>query len=137
MRRYVWAVSLGPDARHPISFALAKRNGVSPKEKRLLVGVFTIPTVFSPLYLPEAVALSVKTARPPPAEGTACVDCQITDHLTFAGGERCISVCADHGQTLPAPSATRYRKDLGQALFFDGSTPFLWASTKEMGSKRQ
>ena len=76
-------------------------------------------------------------ARPPPAETTACVDWQMTDHLTFAGGERCISVCADHGQTLPAPRAPRYRKDLGQALFFDGSTPFLWASTKEMGSKGQ
>ena len=90
VRLYVWAVALRPTARHPISFALAKRNGVSPKEKRLLAGVFTIPTVFSPLYLPEAVALPVRTARPPPAETTTCVDCQITDHLTFAGGERCI-----------------------------------------------
>ena len=38
----VWAVALRPTARHPISFALAKRNGVSPKEKRPLVRVFLI-----------------------------------------------------------------------------------------------
>ena len=42
VRRCVWAVSLGPAARHPISFALAKRNGVSPKEKRPLVRIFLI-----------------------------------------------------------------------------------------------
>ena len=89
------------------------------------------------LYLSEAVALPVRMARPPPAETTAYVDCQTSTHLTFAGGERCILVCVDHGKILPAPRAARYRKDLGQALFFDGSTPFLLARTKEMGSKRQ
>ena len=34
------------------------------------------------LYLSEAVALPVRMARPPPAETTRCVDCQITDHFT-------------------------------------------------------
>ena len=87
------------------------------------------------LYLSEAVALPARTARPPPAETTAYVDCWITARLTFAGGERCISVCADHGQTLPAPRAPRYQKDLGQALFFDGSTPFLLARQKKWGRK--
>ena len=42
VRRYVWAVAVDPAARHPISFALAKRNGVSPKEKRPLVRIFLI-----------------------------------------------------------------------------------------------
>ena len=42
VRLYVWAVASGPTARHPISFALAKRNGVSPKEKRPLVRIFLI-----------------------------------------------------------------------------------------------
>ena len=59
----------------------------------------------------------------------------MTARLTFAGGERCISVCADHGQTLPAPRAARYRNDLGQALFFDGSTPFILARQKKWGRK--
>ena len=40
------------------------------------------------LYLSETAALPVGSARPPPAETTRCVDRQITDHLTFAGGER-------------------------------------------------
>ena len=42
VRLSVWAVAVGPTARHPISFALAKRNGVSPKEKRPLVHIFLI-----------------------------------------------------------------------------------------------
>ena len=42
VRRFVGRWTLRPAARHPISFALAKRNGVSPKEKRLLVLVFLI-----------------------------------------------------------------------------------------------
>ena len=42
VRRYVWALDLRPTARHPISFALAKRNGVSPKEKRPLARIFLI-----------------------------------------------------------------------------------------------
>ena len=37
-----WVLTVGPTARHPISFALAKRNGVCPKEKRPLVRVFLI-----------------------------------------------------------------------------------------------
>ena len=42
MRRYVCRLTLRSAARHPISFALAKRNGVSPKEKRPLVRIFLI-----------------------------------------------------------------------------------------------
>ena len=42
VRLYVCRLTLRPAARHPISFALAKRNGVSPKEKRPLVLVFMI-----------------------------------------------------------------------------------------------
>ena len=52
------------------------------------------------LYLSEAVALPVRMARPPPAETTRCVDCQITDHFTFAPGEGEVGACPAVGEPV-------------------------------------
>jgi hypothetical protein len=56
---------------------------------------------------------------------------------TFAGGER---YSEDYAAMLGALSGQLDRINVpasAKALFFGGSTPFLWASAKEMGSKRQ
>ena len=56
---------------------------------------------------------------------------------TFAGGER---YSEDYAAMLGALSGQRDRINVptsAKALFFGGSTPFLWARAKEMGSKRQ
>ena len=72
------------------------------------------------LYLSETAALPVRSARPPPAETTRCVDRQITAHLTFAGGERYISVCA---VTTGRHCRRRVRPAIKKTK---GKSAFLW-----------
>ena len=106
----------------PHFFALAQRNGVEPQRNALL----------------GAATAAVRSRPPLP---------RTRSHNITAD---CVKLTRAPGQpTKPAPSRAKMSKDnrgssahanggaaeVKKALFFGGSTPFLWASTKEMGSK--
>ena len=106
---------------HPISLLLRKETGWSPKETRLrvpprgLLGPAASPTDSKPQHhsrLRQADLSARSTTKPSPSRAKMS-----NDH-------RGRSAHADGGDT-----------GVKKALFFGGSTPFLWASTKEMGSK--
>ena len=100
MRLYVWAVALRSAARHPISFALAKRNGVSPKEKRPLVRIFLIAgrtlccTCLKQLPCPSG--WHVRPRRRLPGASTA----RLPTTSPFAPGEGEVGACPAVGEPV-------------------------------------
>ena len=128
---YVCAVFLGrsPYPLLPIPphfFALAQRNGVEPQRNALL-GAATV-AVWSRPPLPRTRSPNI------PAD---CVKLTLPGQLTNQP-----QVNLTH-QFVPLWLRAEWERWAGppsscggfKALFFGGSTPFLWASTKEMGSK--
>ena len=127
---YVCAVSPGK-SRHPLLpipphfFALAQRNGVEP-QRNALMGAATghvrshppLPRTRSPNITADCVKLTL------PGQFTHRVQINLTH------------------QFVPLGLTPKWERRVGpprccggfKALFFGGSTPFLWASTKEMGS---
>ena len=100
MRRYVWAVALRSAARHPISFALAKRNGVSPKEKRPLVRIFLIAgrtlCCTCRKQLPCPSGWHVRPRRRLPGASTA----RLPTTSPFAPGEGEVGACPAVGEPV-------------------------------------
>ena len=127
---YVCAVLLGgglwpllPVPHH--FFALAQRNGVAPQRNALL-GAATggvgsrppLPRTRSPNITADCVKLTL------PGQFTHRVQINLTHQFVPLG------LTPKWERRAGPPSSCGGFK----ALFFGGSTPFLWASTKEMGS---
>ena len=125
------AVTLGRSLLHllpvpPHFFALAQRNGVEP-QRNALMGATTVAVRSHP-PLPRTRSPNI------PAD---CVKLTLPGQLTNQP-----QVNLTH-QFVPLWLRAEWERRAGppsscggfKALFFGGSTPFLWASTKEMGSK--
>ena len=112
----------------PHFFALAQRNGVEPQRNALL-GAATgavrsrppLPRTRSPNITADCVKLTL------PGRLTNRLQINLTHQFVPLG------LRAEWERRAGPPSSCGGFK----ALFFGGSTPFLWASTKEMGSNRR
>ena len=112
----------------PHFFALAQRNGVEPQRNALL-GAAT-GAVRSHPPLPRTRSPNI-TAD--------CVKLTLPDQLTNQPQSNLTHQFVPLGLTPTGRGGRAHQGDVeaSKALFFGGSTPFLWASTKEMGSNRR
>ena len=109
----------------PHFFALAQRNGVEP-QRNALMGAATVavgsrpplPRTRSPNITADCVKLTL------PGQLTNRPQINLTHQFVPLG------LTPEWERRVGPPSSCGGFK----ALFFGGSTPFLWASTKEMGS---
>ena len=130
---YVCAVTLGgvlwpllPIPPH--FFALAQRNGVEPQRNALM-----------------GAATGAVGSRPPlprtrsPNITADCVKLTLPGQLTNQPQINLTHQSVPLGLTPNGRGGRAHQGDVeaSKALFFGGSTPLLWASTKEMGSNRR
>ena len=110
----------------PHFFALAQRNGVEPQRNALL-----------------GAATGAVASRPPlprtrsPNITANCVKLTLPGQLTNQPQANLTHQFVPLGLMPNGRGGWAHQGDVeaSKALFFGGSTPFLWASTKEMGSK--
>ena len=110
---------------HPISLLLRKKRGGAPK-KRAFGGERKLITTVTPAQSTNRAKRHNKS-RSPPAKATA----QITTKPLPKSGED------EYRPPRQERSREWWSRRGKKALFFGGSTPFLWANTKEMGSNRR